>query len=371
MPSLRISDIARALDARAPVATAEAWDNVGLLLGNPAAKVRAAVVAVDLTPEVLAAAERRKAGLIVTHHPCIFPKGKGPSRLLKGTPVHDAIRAGVAVYAAHTNFDRCALEVSDSIAAALRISLAGRLLDSPTESLMKLAVFVPDAALETVREAAFAAGAGHVGNYDACSFAAEGFGTFRGAAGTTPHIGRPGRFEQVREQKLEVVFPRGLEGAVVRAVRDAHPYEEVAYDLWRLDNPPAREGVIKGLGYGFFGDLAKPTPLKQLLPKISRAFATNGGTLTGGEGRITRVAFSPGKGSSFIRAALASAADLFITGEVGYHDAREAAAQGLRVLELGHTESEYFFPKVMGGWLKQLGLSVLEHSQRVQEKRFR
>lgn len=371
MPSILVSDVMRRLDEHAPVSAAEAWDNVGLLLGSSRSRVRSVIVSHDLTPTALSLARRKRASLIVVHHPCIFPRGKGPSRILEGSTLYDAIGAKVAVYASHTNFDRCALEVSDRVAKSLRISIRGRLLETPTESLMKLSVFVPHASLEKVREAAFDAGAGHVGAYDSCSFSSEGVGTFRGGAGSRPFIGKPARFERAREQKLEVVFPRGLENSVVRSVREAHPYEEVAYDLWKVDNPPAREGSVRGLGYGFFGDLARPTDVSKLIPQVARTFRTRGGIFTGKNRKIRRIAFCPGKGSSFTHAAISNSSDLFVTGEVGYHAAREAASQGLGVLEIGHTESEYFFPIVVGKWLRQMRLSVTEFYENLQEKRLR
>lgn len=367
MPVTRpVSDFLAFLNQRAPQGTAEDWDNVGLLVGDPRWKTGGAVISIDLTEEALEAAIRKRHRLIVNHHPCIFPRNRGLSRVVCGEGggmpdlVARALQNRIAVVACHTNFDRCALEVVRAVSEGLGAEPGGRLHESGNP-LLKLVVFVPSTHIDAVRTAICEAGAGVIGNYDHCSFAAEGEGTFRGSAKTRPFLGKPGALERARELRLETVVPRGLEKPVLKALMQAHPYEEVAYDLIPLEQAPPASGLVSGLGYGFWGDLKTPVSLKELGARIRRIFKASGHLLTGRPpAKIRRLAFVAGKGSSFIGSAVAAGCDLFITGEAGYHDALGAARKGTAVLEIGHRESERFYLSTMKGWLAQAGLSATE-----------
>jgi dinuclear metal center YbgI/SA1388 family protein len=363
---LKVGDIIQVLDRLAPESTAESWDNVGLLAGDPAWKTSSAVVSVDLTAEAIAAAKKSGSRLIVNHHPCIFPKSRGLSRFTPSSLVFQAAQEGIAVYSAHTNFDRCALDVPRRIAAALGARIVGRMIEQPHEALKKLVVFVPESHVDAVHAALGGASAGHVGNYDSCAFLSAGQGRFRGSDSTKPFLGTPGRLELASEIRLETVFPAGMEPVVLRALREAHPYEEIAYDIYSVEQRASTEGLTPGLGYGFYGDLEKPAGVREFVRKVGKAFEASGAILTPGEGfsssrtKIRRIGYTPGKGSSFVSAAAAVGCDLFITGEVGYHDALSAARKGMSVLELGHRESERFFLHVMTDWLRGMGLKTQE-----------
>jgi dinuclear metal center YbgI/SA1388 family protein len=364
--AFRVRDLVSFIEKKAPSGTAEGWDNVGLLLGDSSQEITGVTVAIDLTNEVIERARASGHNLVINHHPCIFPKGKGPSRITSGTPLFEALRGGVAVIAAHTNFDQSALEVPRAIAEKLGASLEGRLHEKPQGSLLKLVVFVPAEQAEAVRSAICAAGAGVIGRYDSCTFSTEGRGTFRGEEGTDPFVGRPGSLETADEVRLETILPRGLQKEVLRAMLEAHPYEEVAFDLYPVEQPAGEKGLVRGLGYGFWGDLANPMPLDAFVPKVFEAFEVKGGLLTPNmnaspkETLVRRIGFTPGKGTSFLGAAARAGIDLFITGEAGYHPAREAAQGGMAVLELGHPESELFFLRTVSRWIEELGLPVQE-----------
>jgi hypothetical protein len=225
---------------------------------------------------------------------------------------------------------------------------------------MKLAVYVPLTHLDEVRESISQAGAGHIGNYDSCTFSAKGEGTFRGGGDTQPFLGRPGQLERAEEARLETIFPRGLQKNVLQALFKAHPYEEVAFDLYSVEQAPGAKGVISGLGYGFWGEFTSPKPFSELTKDVKKLFGVERFWLTEPvPTRIKRVAFVAGKGSSFLRAALAAECDLFITGEAGYHVALEGARRGMAVLELGHRESEKFFVLTMQEWLAKIGLKTV------------
>jgi dinuclear metal center YbgI/SA1388 family protein len=356
-----ISDVLRALNQRAPLTTAEDWDNVGLLLGNPQDEVKGAVVSIDLTFEAVEFAQKTGANLIVNHHPCIFPKSRGLTNVTSGTPVFEAIKNGISVAAYHTNFDQCSFEVLQSVSQGLGLQLKGRLFEKSSHSLLKLVVFVPRSHLEQVRAAVFEAGAGRMGCYDSCGFSTEGEGTFRGDEGTQPFVGKPGKLETANEIRFETILPGGLKDVVVKAMLNAHPYEEVAYDLLAVEQTPSQEGLMFGLGYGFWGEFPSMKPFSEVAKDVKSLFDINGFWITNpAPTHVTKVGFVAGKGASFVDAEIADQCDLLITGEAGYHVALGGSRRGLAVMELGHRESEKFFIVTMKDWLSRLGLKVVE-----------
>ena len=356
-----VKEILQALDQRAPQECAEDWDNVGLLAGDPNWETQGAVVCVDLTEEAIRLAVQKGYRLIVNHHPCIFPRSRGLSRILPQHLVFSALQQGIAVAAYHTNFDQCALEVVDLIAHGLGLQVKGRLMDRSVGAVKKLVVYVPSSYLQVVRDAVLAAGAGHIGNYDSCSFHSEGEGSFRGGEGSDPFIGRPGALERVKESRLEVVFPKGLQTQVLHALSRAHPYEEIAFDLYPVEQKIAHSGVVRGLGYGFWGEFKNPKLFSDVVKGVRNLFGIQGFLMTHpAPKKVSRIGFVAGKGSSFLDAAAAVQCDLFITGEAGYHSSLMGARKGVSVMELGHRESERFFLQVMKKWLSQEGLKVVE-----------
>jgi dinuclear metal center YbgI/SA1388 family protein len=368
--SLAVSHVISELEKLAPSGTSEKWDNTGLLAGDPEWKTAGAVVSVDLTEQAIETALKRGYKLIVNHHPCIFPKSRGLARVVPGprsgisSLVFEAIRNGIAVASYHTNFDQCSLEVVRTVAEGLGVQPRGRFLESGESPLLKLVVFVPATHAEIVRDALGQAGAGHIGNYDFCTFGTAGEGTFRGSEQTRPFVGKPGHLEKVQEVRLETVFPRGLKKSVLAAMRSAHPYEEIAYDLYRLEQEPSLLGLVRGLGYGFWGDFPSPKPFSEVVRSVTEWFNTNGFLITGpGSGKapktIKRLGFVAGKGASFLDSASAAGCELFITGEAGYHPALDGSRKGMAVMELGHRESEVFFIRTMESWLSGMGLNTI------------
>jgi dinuclear metal center YbgI/SA1388 family protein len=353
---LTVGGFLAALEERAPAGTAEDWDNVGLLAGDPAWPAHRAVISIDLTEEAIAEARRRGARLIVNHHPCIFPRARGLARVTPPSLVFEALRHGIAVVAAHTNFDRCALEVVRSVSHGLRVRPMGRLVEEARGQLAKLTVFVPEAHAEAVRAAVTGAGAGHVGHYDSCAFLGHGTGTFRGGEGTRPFLGSAGSLEKAREMRLETVFPRGMERPIIDAMLKAHPYEEVAYDIHPLEQAVTGRGLARGLGYGFWGELERPVPFARLSRSIQKLFKASGFLLSEPAPKaVRRLGFVAGKGAAFVAAAAGHDCDLFITGEVGYHQSFGGSRRGMAVMEVGHRESERFFLTTMEGWLTDFG----------------
>lgn len=360
MRSKKVHEILHFLEQRAPLGTAESWDNVGLLVGDPGWRTSGAIISIDLTEDAIRRARAKKARLILTHHPCIFPKSQGLPKVTSGL-VFKALTEKIAVATYHTNFDRCALKVVERVSEGLRAVPKGRLLSSSSQLLTKLVYFVPNTHASIVRQAVFEAGAGHIGNYDSCSFGVIGEGTFRGGERTNPFLGKPGRLEKAQEIRVETVIPRGLEENVLRALKTAHPYEEVAFDFYHLSQLPAASGVVFGLGYGFWGDFPSSRPFPEVTKDVNRLFTTKGFRLTGlRRSKVRRIAFVAGKGDSFLDAAVQVDCDLLITGEVEYHSALSASRRGLAVAELGHRESERFFLLTMSEWVRSFGLKSEE-----------
>ena len=335
-----VAEIARVLERWAPPAQKLDYDNVGLQVGDPAAPVTRVLVALDLTPAVLDEAEAMGAELVVTHHPLLFRPLK---RLTPDDPTGALAlrlaRTGTAYYAIHTNLDAALAGVS--VALAERLGLTGVRFLAPLEgALRKLVVFVPRTHAEAVRHALAAAGAGCIGNYEACSFETPGTGRFRPGAGTTPAIGTPdGPEEAVDEIRLEVEVARWDVPAALAAVRAAHPYEEVAYDLYPVEQTATRAG------FGAVGDLPEPEPLERFLARVARTLPSDALRYAGDPAMsVRRVAVCGGAGADLIGRARAAGADAYVTADLTYHRFFEALAPDgtprMALIDAGHYETE-------------------------------
>lgn len=378
MAKMTLQTLLHLFESRIPSSLAESWDPVGLIVGNPQERIQGAVVGGDLTRSLLQFAISRRANLIVIHHPPLFPKGKGLSRLVPGARdsreqlLLECFKKGIAVVVAHTNFDRGAIDGMVKLTRALGAKPTARVLEVPKEgrSLMKkLVTFVPVDHFERVRDALYLAGCGHLGQYDCCGFGTSGIGNFRPLKGASPFIGAVGALEEVEEIRLETLVVAGMEQVAIRALKAAHPYEEVAYDLYPLDPVPGMKGMVWGLGYGFIGELEKPVSFNTFVTRVKRVFKVKSFLTNQYTPRsVRKIAFTPGSGSAFVGAVPSLGVDVYVTGEVGYHDSLEAARQGLSVFELGHRESEHYFLKTIEAWMKEwkVPVSVLdERTQRI------
>jgi dinuclear metal center YbgI/SA1388 family protein len=334
---MQISDITGFLETLAPVVYQEHYDNAGLLTGSPDRECTGVLVTLDVTEEVVLEAVARRCNLIVAHHPIIF----GGLKRLTGAnyverTVIAAVKQDIAIYAIHTNLDNVvAGGVNGRIAAVLGIVNGAALV--PREGiLLKLVCFVPVDHLEAVRAAVFAAGAGHIGAYSECSWVVEGAGTFKGGEGTQPFVGQPGSRHTEQEARLEAILPVHLSRAVVAAMKAAHPYEEVAFDLVPLAN------THPGLGAGLVGELPEEIDEIAFLARIREVFGLamiRHTRLTGHP--VKRVAVCGGAGSFLISKALSAGASFFITADVKYHEFFDAGDR-LVIADIGHFESEQF-----------------------------
>ncbi|MBC7396427.1 MAG: Nif3-like dinuclear metal center hexameric protein [Bdellovibrionales bacterium] len=374
----KISDLLEAIESRIPKAASETWDNVGLLCGDAKQAFRAAVIGVDLTEALLAKALQSKANLIIIHHPPLFPKGRGIGKLILGasnelnTLMLRCFQKNICVLVAHTNFDRCALDGMMRLAHDLGGEAYARVWETPKEGetlLKKLVTYVPETSFVKVRDALYSVGCGHVGNYDSCGFGLVGTGNFRPLQGAKPKIGKVGTFEEVKEIRFETLVVAGMENVVLETLKNAHPYEEVAYDFYAVEQLPPTKGLVWGLGYGFIAELSKPVSYNAFTRKVKSVFKVKNFLTNQFTPKfVKKIAFTPGKGSSFVNSVKAQKVDVFITGEVGYHSSLEAERAGFNIMELGHRESEHYFLRTFEAWFKEFELeaSVLdERTQRI------
>ncbi len=342
---MRIAELINVLEHWAPPSLQEDYDNSGLQLGDANAEVNASLVCVDCTEEVVAEALQRKCGLIISHHPLIFRGLKGlTGRDQVERTVLALVRGGIALYAIHTNLDNVIDGVNGEIASRLGVVPDG-VLDPKPGQLRKLVVFVPHGHAEAVRQAMFDQGAGRIGRYDECSYNLEGFGTFRAGEGADPHVGEIGRRHQEPEVRVEVIYEAPRERDIVRAMKGAHPYEAVAYDLHPLLN---RHKLVGG---GLIGDLATPLTPPAFLSQLKRVFGTGAIRHTLLPGRaIKRVAVCGGAGGFLIGKARAAKAEAFVTADLKYHQFFEA--EGMLLCDVGHYESEQFTMHLIHSRLK-------------------
>jgi dinuclear metal center YbgI/SA1388 family protein len=344
---VQVKQIVGALEKLAPPSLQETYDNSGLLTGNLDTKAEKALVALDLTEAVLDEAVAGGYGMIITHHPFIFSglkrvTGKSETeRILIG-----AIKNDIAIYAIHTNLDNIYQGVNHKIAQKLGLHNI-KILKPLEGQLRKLVVFCPAEHAATVREAMFKAGAGHIGNYDKCSFNLEGKGSFRAGEGADPFVGGINEIHFEEEVRVETILPTYAAREVIRAMVEAHPYEEVAYDLYPLENIHDRAGA------GMVGDLSEPSGEKEFMENVKDIFkipVIRHSKLLAKP--ISKVAFCGGSGSFLISNARAAGADVFLTGDVKYHQFFEADEK-LVIADIGHFESEQFTPELIVDYLKQ------------------
>ncbi len=344
---MNISGIINFLETIAPPALQEAYDNAGLISGDVQTQCSGVLVTLDATEEVVKEAIQQGCNLIIAHHPIIFSglKKIDPGHYV-GRAIISAIKNDIAIYAIHTNLDNVIRGVNGQAASMLELQET-RVLKPATGKLGKLISFVPHEHLETVRNALFWAGAGHIGNYDEAGFYSQGLGSFRAGEVADPFVGKHGIRHYEPETRLEVIYPLHLESRVLAALRDAHPYEEVAYDLVPLGN------LDRGIGSGIIGELPLPLGEDEFLKKLARVFDLKLVRHTPLLGRpIKKVAFCGGAGSFLISNALRSGADIFISSDMKYHEFFEANGQ-MVIADIGHYESEQFTINLLFGLLQE------------------
>lgn len=340
---MKVREIVKVLEQIAPCDLAAEWDNVGLLVGDEQADAGGLLLCIDLTEQVLAEAVKAKARMVMAYHPVIF-KPTAKVTASEGSVVYAAAAKGVAVHSMHTALDAAPGGTNDVLAEAVGIANPRPLEPTVRRGAFKIVVFTPAEDVSSVADAAFDAGAGMIGQYERCAFFSHGIGTFLGLPGTEPSVGQAGRQEATEELRLEFVAPRGRVAGICSAIRVAHGYEEPAIDVYPTEDAP------QGCGMGRIGRLPRPVTLGTLINRIKKRtglkkvlLATSDHRSIAGDGKgklVSVAACAAGACGPMYKAAAAGGASFYLTGEMRHHDALAAAAAGLNVVCLGHSNSE-------------------------------
>ncbi|WP_047154964.1 Nif3-like dinuclear metal center hexameric protein [Aneurinibacillus tyrosinisolvens] len=341
-------------EAFAPKHLAMEGDKIGLQVGTLQKEVKKVMVTLDILEEVVDEAIAEGVDLIIAHHAVIFrPLKNLRTDLPAGRLYEKLIKHDIAVYIAHTNLDVAEGGINELMAEALGLENVDILEKWHEQKLKKIVVYVPASHVDGVRDAMARAGAGWIGHYSHCSFGVKGTGTFLPREGTDPYIGEQGKLEQVEEIRMETIMPEEIQARVLKAMTGAHPYEEVAYDIY----PVEQAGTTWGIGR--IGTLPSPLTLEEFAGRVKEAFGVEGVRVVGPLDRqVRKIAVLGGDGNSFVSKAMFRGADVLVTGDIYYHTAHDAMAGGLSLVDPGHNVE-----KIM----KEAVQNVLE--QRIKEEK--
>jgi len=345
---MKALEVINALEDFAPLTYQESYDNSGLQVGNAQVELTGVLISLDITEAIVDEAMERGCNMIIAHHPLLFSGLKSiTGRTYIERIVQKVIKNDIVIYAIHTNLDNMAQGVNQMIANKLGLTNT-TILAPLAGTLRKLYTYAPAEAAETVREALFTAGAGHVGLYSECSFNTVGTGTFKPGINADPTIGKPGgERELVNEVKIEVLIRKDTEKRIIKALFDHHPYEEVAYDIVSLQN------TNQDIGAGMIGVLPMPMSEDAFLTHIKNNLKTNCIRYTQLKGKpVEKVAICGGSGSFLLKDAIAQGADFFVTADFKYHQFFDAEGK-IVISDIGHYESEQFTIQLIQEILKK------------------
>ncbi|WP_408954842.1 Nif3-like dinuclear metal center hexameric protein [Natroniella sp. ANB-PHB2] len=334
--SVKLQQITSLVNKLAPKSLAADWDNIGLQLGDYNQEVEKILVSLDINQEILQEAVNKNVDLIIAHHPLIFDK---LAKIRFDTPlgkiIQQAIKEEISIYIAHTNYDIAPGGLNDILAAKLKLDNLDILEVTTKRKYKKFVVFVPEEAVNEIKDALGSLGAGWIGNYSDCFFEQQGRGSFRALEGTDPYSGEEDRVNQVDEYRLETIVPSHILGKVIKKMIKVHPYEEVAYDVYPLENEGERFGL------GRIGYLKESLPLREYVDLIKEELTLDTVRVVGELDRsIKKVALCSGSGANYIKAAAFKGADLLVTGDLKYHQGQLAQEEGLAVVDAGHYGTE-------------------------------
>lgn len=334
---MKLSEITSAIEEIAPLSLQESYDNAGLITGNHNMDIDSALLCIDITEDVINEAITKKCNLIISHHPLIF---KGLKKVTGDNYIERciilAIKNDIALYSAHTNLDAIYNGVSKKMSEKLNLTNC-RILDSSSHKLCKIVCFCPigQSSLD-VKAAMFRAGAGEIGNYSNCSFSTEGQGSFKGNNNSKPYVGEKNIIHFEKEERIEVIAPRHLINNIICEMLKAHPYEEVAYDIINIEN------TNPYIGFGMIGELNEEVNTKEFIHSLKDIFNCKSIKHTNiYKEKIKKIAVCGGSGSSLINRAMSQNADIYITGDIKYHDYFNTENK-LTIVDIGHYESEQY-----------------------------
>lgn len=346
MEMINIRQVTTFLEEKAPLAWQESYDNCGLLIGNEQDIISNILVCLDVTEAIIDEAIQKNCNFIVAHHPLLFVGIKK----ITGTNyieriIVKAIKNNIAIYAIHTNLDNISEGVNAKIAEKLDL-INTRILAPKQGTLYKLSTYCPIASAEAISEALFTNGAGHIGNYDKCSFQTKGTGSYRALEGANPTLGKINNQHFESESKIEVVFPKYRKNQILAALKEAHPYEEVAFEIFELKND------LQEIGAGAVGELKNAMSREAFLNYLKDKMQLECIRYTSFDKSIKTVAVCGGSGSFLLPDAIKNKADVFITGDFKYHEFFNTENQ-LMIADIGHYESEKFTIELISKWLSE------------------
>ena len=353
---MKLNDLIKQIEKKYPLSLAYDWDNVGLLVGDFESEIKKVLVTLEANENVIDEAIENNVDLIVTHHPFIFKKiNKINTKDLKGRLIHKLIKNDIALYSMHTNFDIAFDGLNDYFMEIMGFKNTKILDVTNSQTLYKLAVYVPKTHELVLRDALGEAGAGYIGNYSHCTFNTPGIGTFKPDENTNPFIGTVGQIEEVEEVKIETIVPQSILQKTIDKMLKAHPYEEVAYDIYKLENKG------ESVGLGRYASLDVQTNLQALCEKIKLKLNMNHIRVVGDlNTKIKKVAVVTGAGSDMVRLAKSKNCDVIITGDVKYHEAQDALDMGMTIVDCGHFDTEDIFKDVMKRFLDSVeGVEII------------
>lgn len=330
-------DIIKLMNSIAPPELIEkSWDNSGLQVGSLEKEIKSILVTLDVSPITVKYALDNNIDMIISHHPFLFTPIKAISQdNIKGKMIVDLIKSDILVYSAHTNLDSAENGISAILAEKLGLINTDILTISYTDKLYKVVTYVPISHSNIVRKAMTDGGAGHIGKYSHCTFNTKGVGTFIPREGATPYIGETNKIEYVEEEKIETIVAEKDLRNVINSMLNAHPYEEVAYDIYNLHNKG------KDYGYGRVGELEKEKTLLDVAVLVKEILDCDNVKLYGNPDEIIkRVAVCGGNGIDFLNDVYSNKADVYITGDIKYHDAQIALENGISIIDAGHFYTE-------------------------------
>lgn len=343
-----IKDIVKIFENKYPKSLAYNWDNVGLIIGDEMNRVSRILVTLEATGTVIDEAVQNKVDLIITHHPFIF-KGlkKINTSTTKGNNIYKLIENKISIYSAHTNFDIAYDGLNDEIAKRLDLKDVLVLDTTYDQKLYKIAVYVPVSHQECIRKAMADMDCGNIGNYSDCSFTFDGVGRFKPLNESNSYIGTKNEIETIQEVKIESICEESNLNETINNIIKAHPYEEVAYDIYELQNKGKKYGL------GRIGKLQNSIKLKELSVMVKESLNIDDLRVTGNlEDDVNKIAIVSGSGSEFINKAQSIGADVLITGDVKYHEAQNALELGMKIIDAGHFGSENIFSDIVEQYLQ-------------------
>lgn len=333
--SITVGEVKAYFDKRFPAYLKEDWDNTGLLIGRAEKKVEKVMVCLDVTGSIVKEAKANRTDLIISHHPLIFrPLSTVTTDTANGRLVYDLVRKDIAVYAMHTNYDAAPDGLNSILASALELENIGDLNDHTEEQLFKVVIYVPHECLEEVRNKMIENGAGHIGKYSECTFASEGIGTFKPEDGSNPYIGTKGRLIKVDEVRLETIIPESGLNSMLKAALSVHPYEEPAYDIYRLET-----GLKRGMGkVGYTGGTYD---MKEYIKHVKKCLGIDTVRFAGDfDARVIKVAVFCGGFDGDLSGMEREKPDVLVTGDMKYNMTLEMVEAGFNIIDAGHFNTE-------------------------------